>query len=141
MLRPSSMDYSALSRDDPSNPLIEPDVLMPGQFAGLLNGHSNQSGEVRLAGAILVEAVETFHKEAFATLPDGRAAFREAKKWLEDREDPGLFAFETVCGTLDINPDYLREALTDWLHENQTRRPRISSRHLADPRRRIASAA
>ncbi len=135
------MDYSVLSREDPTHQLIEPDVVTPEQFIDMLSGSARQSGERRLFAAVLIEAVETFHKNAFADLPDTRAAFREVREWLDHHDDPGLFAYETVCGVLGIDPTYLREGLHRWLDENRAGQPRISARFLGDQRRRLHRAA
>lgn len=129
--------YSVTGPEDRGTELLEPDFLTPDQFAGLLRRRSWQDGERRLLAAVLQDGVETFHKYAFSETAEGRELFEEARRWVLDEEDVSLFAFQTVCAVLDINPDYLREGLLAWIQQNRATRTRIQARHLEDPRRRI----
>ena len=129
--------YSVTGPEDRGTELLEPDIVTPDQFAGLVKRRSWQDGERRLMAAVLLDGVETFHKYAFSESPEGRELFEEARCWVLDEEDFSLFAFETVCSVLDIDPTYLREGLLAWVEQNQTSRTRIHARHLEDPRRRV----
>jgi hypothetical protein len=129
--------YSVTGPEDRGTELLEPDLLTPDQFAGLLRRRSWQDGERRLMAAVLQDGVETFHKYAFAESPEGKELFEEARRWLLDENDHTLFAFETVCAVLDVNPAYLREGLLSWLEQNRGTRTQIHARHLEDPRRRV----
>jgi hypothetical protein len=129
--------YSVTGPEDRGTELLEPDIVTPDQFAGLLRRRSWQDGERRLMAAVLLDGVETFHKHAFAEGEEGRELFAEARRWVEDDHDHSLFAFETVCAVLDIDPAYLREGLLAWVEQNRSSRTRIQARHLEDPRRRV----
>ena len=129
--------YSALGPQDRGSEFLEPDLVTPDQFAGLLRRRSWQDGERRLMAAVLQDGIETFHKYAFAEDETGRELFEEARRWVDHPNDHSLFAFTTVCDVLGIEPDYLREGLHTWIEQNQHCKLRIHARHLEDPRRRV----
>jgi hypothetical protein len=111
--------------------------MTPDQFARLFHRRSWQDGERRLMAAVLQDAVETFHKHAFARSEVGRELFAEVKRWITDIDDHSLFAFTTVCEALDIDPSCLRGGLLRWLDENRGKPVQIGARFLDDPRRRL----
>ena len=82
--------------------------MTPDQFFGLLRQRSWQDGERRLMAAVLQDGIENFQKYAFATDPLGREIFDVEKSWVVARSDHSLFAFNTVCEVLDIDPMRLR---------------------------------
>ena len=54
------MEYSLLTRDDRGTEFLEPDVMTPDQFFGLLRQRSWQDGERRLMAAVLQDGIENF---------------------------------------------------------------------------------
>ena len=116
---------------------LEPDHVTPGQFAGMLRSATWRNGEHRLIAAVLQDAVETFHKCAFARTPQRREQFAEVHRWIVDQDDHSLFAFTTICEILDLDANCLREALLLWLEQNRKRPVSIGARFLDDPRRRV----
>lgn len=61
----------------------------------------------RLMLAVLEDAMQCYQAHA-----DGRGRSQaEAEAWLRDRGAEGPFAFETICQTLKIDPDCLRQGL------------------------------
>lgn len=135
------MEYSVLTRDDTDTALLLPEVVTPGQFAGLFAIPAWKSGEHRLLAAVLQDGLETFQKYAFSGDETGRALFAEARRWITDASRADLFCFGSICDTLDINGEYLRDGLLTWFEQNRARPIRIPARHLGDPRRRIQRAA
>jgi hypothetical protein len=135
------MEYSVLTRDDTDSALLLPEVVTPKQFAGLFASPAWRSGEHRLLAAVLQDGLETFQKYAFSCDQNGRSLFAEAKRWVTDTSRNDLFCYGSICDTLDINAEYLRDGLLTWLEENRTQSVRIPARHLGDPRRRIQRAA
>lgn len=130
------MEYSPLPREEHGSDLLEPDVMTPEQFFGLLRRRSWQDGERRLMAAVLQDGIENFQKYAFATDPLGRELFDVERDWIES-DDHALFSFTTVCEVLDIDPDCLRSGLLRWLEQHRNNPVRIEARHLGDPRRRV----
>lgn len=131
------MEYPIPSRDDRGTEVLEPDVMTPEQFFGLLRQRSWQDGERRLMAAVLQDGIENFQKYAFAQDALGRELFDVERSWLVDEDDRALFSFNTVCEVLDIDPDYLRSGMLRWLEQRRNDPVRIEARHLADPRRRV----
>ena len=133
------MDSSPWVRDETGSDRgvdsLAPDHMTPDQFTGMLRRHSWRNGEHRLLAAVLQEAIETFHKCAFADAEEKKAQFSEVYQWVTDRENHSLFAFPTICEVLNLNPDCMREGLLAWYEQHQKRPISIGARHLADPRR------
>ncbi|MEW6272161.1 MAG: hypothetical protein AB1689_23000 [Thermodesulfobacteriota bacterium] len=134
------MEYSLLTRDDRGGEVLEPDVMTPEQFFGLLRQRSWQDGERRLMAAVLQDGIENFQKYAFATDPLGRELFDVERSWIV-ADDHALFSFTTVCEVLDIDPGCLRNGLLRWLEQRRHDPVRIEARHLGDPRRRVERVA
>jgi len=135
------MEYSLLTRDDRGAEFLEPDVMTPDQFFGLLRQRSWQDGERRLMAAVLQDGIENFQKYAFAQDALGRETFNDERSWVVAKNDHSLFAFNTVCEILDINPDFLRSGLLRWLEQRKHDPVRLQARHLDDPRRRVERVA
>ncbi len=97
--------------------LAEPEVLMPTQYLDLLRGHSPYEGEKRLMLAVLEDAISCFQKYAGATKGRRQRLFKEAEEWLLEQDSQWGFSFETICATLDLNPQFLRNGLLKWKAE------------------------
>jgi hypothetical protein len=50
------------------------------------------------------------------------ARFREARDWLFDSDNDGIFAFESVCEVLRLSAGKIRNGLLDWVKRNHNRR-------------------
>ncbi len=113
--------------------LIAPDIMMPVQwYAGIRREDSCFHGTKQLMLAVLVDALQCLQTGARGRTAIRRQAFAETEVWIADRKGRGPFAFETVCETLGINPDWLRESLGEW------RRQRLSGNN---SQRRIRHSA
>jgi len=64
--------------------------------------------------AVLEDAIRCYLTYANSRSRAQRRLFVEAEGWLMDRKADGAFAFETVCETLSIDPNCLREGLRRW---------------------------
>ncbi len=139
------METSALARDDRGFDRgidsLDPDHMTPDQFSGMLRSHSWRDGEHRLVAAVLQDAIETFHKCAFAEGVEKREQFSEVYRWVIDEQNHTLFAFTTICDILDLDSDCLREGLLMWFEQNKKRPVSIGARFLADPRRQVERLA
>jgi hypothetical protein len=56
------------------------------------------------------------------------ARFQEARDWLFDPDDEGIFAFESVCEVLQLSPGKIRRALLQWIKQKHGRRLGFSER-------------
>jgi hypothetical protein len=67
------------------------------------------AGERRLMVAVLVHALRSVFRDAERP---GRGAIRRLRqdvRWLTNRDDSDIFAFERICEALDIDPIRLRQ--------------------------------
>ena len=87
--------------------VLSPDILLPVQFAD----HDTNQGEKRLMLAVLEKAVATFQRNTHAKTRRGQRLFREAEEWIQSEDASWTFAFENVCHTLGLDPEYLRGGL------------------------------
>ena len=89
---------------------------MPVQwFAGIGRENPRFHGTKQLMLAVLVDALQCLQTGVRSrTATQQRRSLAEAEVgWISDRKAQGPFAFETVCETLGINPDWLRESLRE----------------------------
>lgn len=93
---------------------LQPDVILPTQFFQSLRTKGRFDGERRLMIAVLEDGVNCFMKQLHASDPKARQLFQDAKDWITADDRTWFFAFENVCDTLDLNPDYIREGLFRW---------------------------
>jgi hypothetical protein len=96
--------------------LIAPDILTPVQwYAGIRRENPCFHGTKQLMLAVLVDALQCLRTGAPGErIAIQRRSLAEAAAWIADRKGQGPFAFETICETLEINPDWLRESLRGW---------------------------
>jgi hypothetical protein len=93
---------------------LQPDTILPAQFFQSLRTKGRFDGERRLMIAVLEDAVNCFMKQIHATDPKARQLFLDAEEWIAVDDRTWFFAFENVCDTLDLDPDYVREGLFKW---------------------------
>lgn len=92
-----------------------PDALTPGQFYDAMRADDACVRPIkRLMLAVLEDAMRCYQTYASSRSSAQRRLFVEAEAWLMDRRADGPFAFVTVCETLGINPNCLREGLRRW---------------------------
>jgi hypothetical protein len=111
---------SMSEHSDYSESPFEAGSILPAQFFEGRKMNEALEPIKRLMLAVLTDAVRCYQVGADAQNISRRRAFRETEEWLFRTNSDGPFSFENVCCTLDIAPDYLRDALHKW----QTRRAR-----------------
>jgi len=60
--------------------------------------------------AALENAVEYFQKYVLARNLRGKQLFQEAEEWFLDKDGEAVYSFESICGTLGLHPDLMRDA-------------------------------
>jgi len=73
-----------------------------------------REGEEKLMLAVLSDAIEIFQKYILSKDKTGRNLFREVEEWFLEKENDQLFSFESICETLELHPDYIRQGLISW---------------------------
>jgi len=95
--------------------------------------------------AVLQEAVMSYLKYAPSTTHRGKRLFAETKAWFWSNDQHYLFSFETICGHLQLDPDYIRRGLEKRLRPERplSSLSRITYRRAAvtSTRGRLAQAA
>lgn len=72
------------------------------------------SSEYRLLLAVLQDAVACWFRYCRAQDGRDRRLFQEVYEWFWDKEDEWLYAFESICEYLDLDPDAIRRGLLRW---------------------------
>jgi hypothetical protein len=104
---------SASLKETSLDSALHPEALMPVQFYGARRGGDGMEAVKRLMCAILEDALRCFERNLNASTVVRRREFREAKNWLFSKnKGEGLFAFESVCDTLGVDPNRLRCAIS-----------------------------
>jgi hypothetical protein len=122
---------------------LEPDTVLPVQHFAASPGQREVEPERRLMLAIVADAVGCFQRYATATRSREQRLFNEASQWIFEEEADWMFSFESICGTLGMSTDLLRQGLRqweEWASERPTpdRRPRRIRFHAGDRTRTVA---
>ncbi len=89
------------------------DIGLDGAAVSGLREQPPAEGERRLLLVILEDAIRGYQKYAFSGTRRGRRLFRELETWFAG--DPeATVSFEYICDVFDIDPGYVRNALTRW---------------------------
>jgi hypothetical protein len=99
------------------------------------------SGEQRLLLALLCDAMHAFAAERARRKP--RARLAELTSWFESTDRSYVFAFESVCDALGLDPTFVRERVIGP-RATSLRRPwahRVHCHRIVPPRVRTKRAA
>ena len=69
--------------------------------------------ETALMYAVLEDAFLCFHKQ-FEMAGQLNLQAQQAERWFSCDESDWLFSFVSVCGALELEPDYVRKRLKHW---------------------------
>src|SRR5207247_4759670 len=75
---------------------------------------SAEPGEVRLALAILADAVRCLRGSQDAWNFPPRLFRWEAEQWIESRDRKPRFSFENICSIINLEPSDIRERIGLW---------------------------
>lgn len=122
--------------EESASGLFGPEIVLPEQFSERASLKRSERGEKRLMLAVLEEAVATFQRHVDARSRHGERVFREAEDWIQSQDTAWPFAFENICHSLEIEPDFLRGGLARWKDE-QLKRSGRPARVYRFPFRRV----
>lgn len=125
---------NGLSMDDRATSLCQPDTLLPDQYLDTFRRKLHLEPEKKLLLAILEDAVACYQKYLFAHDSKGKAQFRDTESWIFHGGAVGVFAFDSVCELLGLEPNYLRRGLKQWQQRALAPRPPVRVMQLP-PRR------
>jgi hypothetical protein len=104
-----NLEESSLAR------LAIPDVVTPEQYYnGVRIRHPATEAIKRLMLAVLEDALCCLQMRANGRRPIDRRDMAEAERWIFEPGREGPFTFESVCETLGIQPDHLRDGIRQW---------------------------
>lgn len=106
----------------PVNPAGEPHLL--GDVLSRLHHRMPRKGEIRLALAVLEDAIECLETDRRIGRLNPAIVRWEVERWVASRERRTLFAFENVCRALGLEPAIIRERILGW--DERRRRTRAA---------------
>jgi hypothetical protein len=92
------------------------DSVLPCQLGDRLFGATRLQPEKRLQLAVLEDAVLMFHRFAGAETTRARNRLNEVRAWTSSEDTSWPFAFQAICQSLNLDPDYVRGGLLEWHH-------------------------
>jgi hypothetical protein len=110
------------STREPVTPAGEPRLL--GDVFCRLHNRVPRKGEVRLALAVLEDAIECLETNRRIGRLNPVIVRWEVERWVASRERRTLFAFENVCRALGLEPAIIRERILGW--DEKRRRTRAA---------------
>jgi hypothetical protein len=131
------MSYeTGLSMEERVTSLFQPDTLLPEQYLDTFRRKLHLEPEKKLMLAVLEDAIACYQKYVLARDGKGKSLFREAEEWVQDKGGEGIFAFNSICESLGLNPDYLRRGLSEWKKHSMVQRAQARVYQLAPRRKR-----
>ena len=94
--------------------VFQPDILVTTQYLATYRRRFHLQPEQLLMLAVLEDAVLCFQDNLTAAAPRKQSLFRDAEEWILDTDNSYLFAFENICESLALDPNYLRRGLIRW---------------------------
>lgn len=70
--------------------------------------------EATLMCAVLEDAVDCFQKQFSRASQRAKYLGRQAERWLFSNDVTWPFSFLSICGVLDLCPEYIRQGLKGW---------------------------
>jgi hypothetical protein len=64
---------------------------------------------------VLQDALRSFFQYRLSRSRIGKRIFREACDWIWIEDQHWLYSFENICGHLQLDPDYIRQGLRQYL--------------------------
>ena len=110
--------------------LLVPDAITPKQYFEGARTNWEMRPVKCLMLAVLEDGLHCFQTYAGAKRGIKRQIFVETEAWFSDRRADGPFAFETICHTLGIDPNFMRKGLRNWRLQqiNGMNPPRLARR-------------
>lgn len=88
--------------------LTQPEIVLPAQHAGM---QRPKAPELRLLAAILQDALDCVEQHRFASDPQNRQIYFEARQWFLADETTWPCSFDSICQSLDLDPNAVRRQL------------------------------
>ena len=113
------------------------DLLAAGEYFDNLSGRAQLEPEKELLLAVLQDGIQCFRDNLHARSEEKTALCQEARAWIFGNDSGWLFSFLSICDLLDMDPEYIRQALRQCEELGQNlmrahrRRPPVRQRLVA----------
>jgi hypothetical protein len=106
--------------------LFEPDVLLPSQYGGGIPAHQ-QTGEMRLAYAVLEDALHILRVRAHAVSPWAQEQREEVLAWIASNDEHYPHSYRNCCHWIGLDPDLVRGKLRalGWIPHKVRKKERL----------------
>jgi hypothetical protein len=102
--------------------LFQVDTLAAQQYHDTYRRKIPQQPEIRLMLAVLEDAINCYQDNIFSINKKRIQLFKEANDWFMSDDTSWIFSFESICGILNLEPDYFRQGLQHWATKQRTAR-------------------
>src|ERR1700730_3368540 len=116
-------EHTGLTADEKIAFLFQPDTLLSAQYFENFRRTTFLEPEKRLMLAILEDAIKCFQQNLLVRSGRKKRLFEEAEQWITDVSGDWIFSFETICDTLGVNPEYVRQGLLRWKEKQLPKYP------------------
>lgn len=116
-----NVSYLSESKRAAWNPGISPleaECLLPVQYNDLIRKRHTPDGETKLMLAVLKDAIRAYIRNIDGRNAQARREFLETYQWFHSQHQDGVFAYESVCWALGLEPSVLRRWLKS-LHKTE----------------------
>jgi hypothetical protein len=86
-------------------------AIVSGQYLGIFGHNEMLEPEKALLLAVLEDAIHCFRHYSTAYDRAGAGRFHEAESWIMRHGRDGVFAFDSVCESLGLDPEYMRRGI------------------------------
>lgn len=90
---------------------LVPDQMLPVQFRGLCSQGESVSPERELMVAVIQEAVADVQRYRSARSREQQKLYRDAREWLISDDTTWPFSFASLCATIGLSPEGIREGI------------------------------
>lgn len=85
--------------------------ILPEQYSPFRGSFAARSPEVTLMCAVLEDAMSCFKGQFLSRTRQAQRLGREAEEWFFNDDSRWMCSFASICGVLDLDPDYIRKGL------------------------------
>jgi hypothetical protein len=112
-------DSNSLTVDEKIASLFQPDMLLSAQYFENLRRKTYFEPEKRLMLALLEDAINCYQDNLVSRGSKKKRLFEQTEQWILEANGDWVFSFDSVCETLGLNPEYVRQGLLRWKERNQ----------------------
>lgn len=129
--RTSRMDAkepSSFTPDERIGSLFQPDTVLSDQYFENIRRKTLFEPEKRLMLAILEDGIGCYLENLDASSAKKKRVFEEAVAWITETDGDWVFSFDSVCDSLGLNTEYVRQGLLRWKEKYDKSRQRFDNR-------------